>query len=109
MSGHVGSQLGLLASWVSLCPLPLHPHGQPTTLWPQWYCPLLLSPWALPEALLWRHLPTGAAGFRAIHVSVAGLAGTDLSSLYLHSFHRSQEQLLSERKRSSFVLHTLQW
>lgn len=81
---------GFLASWVSLCPLPLHPHDQPTTLWPQWYCSLLLWQLALPEALLWRPLPTGAAGFRAIHVSVTGLAGTDLSFLYLHPFHCSQ-------------------
>ena len=64
---------GLLGSWVSLCPLPLHPHGQPTGLWPQWYCSLLLGQLALPEALLWRHLHPGAAGFHAIRISVAGL------------------------------------
>ena len=92
-----------LASWVSLCPLPLHPHGQPTGLWPQWYCSLLLGQLALPEALLWRHLHPGAAGFRAILISVAGLTGTDLNFLYLHSFHCSQGPHNSWVKES--ILH----
>lgn len=80
----------LLASWLPLHPLPHHPHGQPTILWSQWYWPLLLWQLALAEAFLWGHPPAGAGGFCAVHVSAAGLAGTYLSFLCLHSCHCSQ-------------------